>query len=288
MQSWKILIVDDEETILEVFREVLEDEGHQVHCCLTGEEAQTLLETASFDLAFLDVKLPGISGIDLLKEIRSRPSSLRVVMITGVLDDDLYDLSIYSGHAADGFITKPCSFRSIRDCIERVMVQDASFLKTQRDELRYAVSKVQRSLQRRGQTLSTLEYGTQALLTHSLATCFQTSPTLVECRSLLSPQALRRVSGAEVSQFRAGPEASLELAREVREESQSDWGLSLTLLPSQDLELPNSLELLLGIRDADQGSWQLQKRLSGTPEEMQREAVHRALVHLYAALRDGS
>ena len=64
----KILIIDDEKNIRLTLRDILEDEGHHVLEAGTGEDGLALLKDESVDLVLLDVRLPGMDGIEVLKE----------------------------------------------------------------------------------------------------------------------------------------------------------------------------------------------------------------------------
>ena len=70
--SYHVLVVDDEKNIRRTLEMVLTGEGYRVTAVATAEEGLELLEREEIDLAILDVKLPGISGIDALKRIRER------------------------------------------------------------------------------------------------------------------------------------------------------------------------------------------------------------------------
>lgn len=80
----KILVVDDEENIRKSLKMILEYEGWQFLEAATGEEALDLIEeTVGLDLVLLDIKLPGIDGLDVLAEIKKKPYSPEVIMISG-------------------------------------------------------------------------------------------------------------------------------------------------------------------------------------------------------------
>ena len=79
----RLLIVDDETSIRNVLRQLFEYEGHQVGMAASGREALGSLEEGPVDAVFLDVKMPGEDGLDILAEIRERHPGTQVVMISG-------------------------------------------------------------------------------------------------------------------------------------------------------------------------------------------------------------
>jgi excisionase family DNA binding protein len=82
-----VLIVDDDPMITEVLKEIVKDQHHTVTTADSGEAALNLLKKQHFDLIFLDLKLPGISGNDLLEEIKEKDKNAIVVVITAFADD---------------------------------------------------------------------------------------------------------------------------------------------------------------------------------------------------------
>lgn len=78
-----ILVVDDEESILDTLSGILEDEGYEVITASSGEDAITRFKEFSPDVVLLDVWLPGIDGIEVLKRIKESNNSIPVIMISG-------------------------------------------------------------------------------------------------------------------------------------------------------------------------------------------------------------
>ena len=78
-----ILIVDDEASILKALSDILSDEGFETITVSNGYEALKILESESPDLVLLDIWMPGIDGIDTLKEIKKIHPTTPVIMITG-------------------------------------------------------------------------------------------------------------------------------------------------------------------------------------------------------------
>ena len=77
-----ILIVDDEEVLQDVLTSLVRKEGYMTHSARTGEEALVLLEREEIDLVLLDLMLPGMSGHEVLRQIRQRDPEQVVVVIT--------------------------------------------------------------------------------------------------------------------------------------------------------------------------------------------------------------
>src|SRR5437899_2219984 len=83
MEVEKILVVDDEPSILKLLKEVLTQWGYHVACVGTGAEALEAIRTERFDAAITDIRMPEMSGLDLLREIKRHDESIEVVVMTG-------------------------------------------------------------------------------------------------------------------------------------------------------------------------------------------------------------
>ncbi|MCK4336451.1 MAG: response regulator, partial [Candidatus Aminicenantes bacterium] len=80
----KILVVDDEENIRKSLRMILEYEGYTMIEAADGEEALEIVEeTVGLDLILLDVQLPGKDGLEIMSELKQRPYSPEIIMISG-------------------------------------------------------------------------------------------------------------------------------------------------------------------------------------------------------------
>jgi len=100
-----ILIIDDEPSIRTILQEILEDEGYTVHTAGDGYEGLHLLKTTKVELVLLDIWLPRMGGIDVLKEIKKEFSEIEVIVISGHANVDLAVNAIKIG--AFDFIEKP-------------------------------------------------------------------------------------------------------------------------------------------------------------------------------------
>ncbi|MCP4936069.1 MAG: response regulator, partial [bacterium] len=83
MKRIKILVVDDDRDFAESLVFVLEGRGYEVEVAHTGEAAIRKFQNNDFDIAFMDVKLPGKNGVESYMEIRKFKSDAKVVMMTG-------------------------------------------------------------------------------------------------------------------------------------------------------------------------------------------------------------
>jgi len=84
-----VLVVDDDPAVRELLQDIVATQGHKVLAVETGEEALEALARRHFDLIFLDLVLPGKSGVETLEEIKARDSKALAVIVTGSGDDHM-------------------------------------------------------------------------------------------------------------------------------------------------------------------------------------------------------
>lgn len=83
MQKFKVLIVDDEVDFVETIVKRLRDKGYTAEGVHRGKDAIELLNEEDFDVCVLDVRMPGMDGIETLREIKKKRPALEVIMLTG-------------------------------------------------------------------------------------------------------------------------------------------------------------------------------------------------------------
>jgi len=115
----KILVVDDEEPVRELMREILEDEGCEVSVAKEGFEALALFEKSDFDAVFTDVGMPGMSGWELARAIREQGSSVPMAVITGWGEVVGTNENIEATRV-DWVLTKPFSMAQISEITREV------------------------------------------------------------------------------------------------------------------------------------------------------------------------
>lgn len=121
----KILVVEDEQSFSEPLSFLLGKEGYSVEVAATGNDAITKFNKSGADLILLDLMLPGMSGTDVCKEIRSH-SMVPIIMLTA--KDDEVDTVVGLELGADDYVTKPYSSRELLARIKAVMRRRNDFV----------------------------------------------------------------------------------------------------------------------------------------------------------------
>jgi DNA-binding response OmpR family regulator len=115
----RILVVDDEEKVCQSLEEILRLENYQVAAVTSGADALSVLRVDNFDLVLLDLKMPGVDGIDVLRSIRSNNPETRVILLTGhgSLETAIEALRL----GANDYLLKPASSGEILNSVERAL-----------------------------------------------------------------------------------------------------------------------------------------------------------------------
>ncbi len=106
-----ILIVDDEEDALEFLAEEFIDRGFEVDTALNGRIALEKIGTNPPDIMLLDMRMPGMDGIAVLRKIREIAPNLKVIMLTAIQDEEVVEQAMALG-AAD-YVRKPITLEYI-------------------------------------------------------------------------------------------------------------------------------------------------------------------------------
>ncbi len=119
----RILVVDDDPLVQQFLSEVLGEEGHEVEIVDNGDDALERLSNEDYDVILLDVKLPGMNGIDLYKQIQRSIQSLasRVIFITG--DVMSADTMVFIKSAGISYLTKPFDTEQLKKEINHILGQ---------------------------------------------------------------------------------------------------------------------------------------------------------------------
>lgn len=121
--SAKILIVDDEKAVRESLEEILKLEDYQVETVSSGEKALELINETDYDLVLLDLKMSGIDGVEVMKQITRYAPETKVIILTGhgTLESAIEALRT----GAEDYMLKPFEASTILDSIGRALSKNA-------------------------------------------------------------------------------------------------------------------------------------------------------------------
>jgi DNA-binding NtrC family response regulator len=132
MEPARVLIVDDETSILLLLKEALTQWGYQVTTATTATEALELIRTQVFDAALTDIRMPDMSGLELLKQIKAQDESIEVVVMTGYPTIASAVEALKEG--AFDYLSKPLILDELRHLMQRLM--ERRFLRGEVNTLR--------------------------------------------------------------------------------------------------------------------------------------------------------
>jgi len=112
----KVLIVDDEQDFVEMFSLRLTTQGEKVFTVFNGREALKVLESTPIDVVILDIRMPGMDGIDVLKEIKKHHPIIEVILLTGHGSTETAVEGMKLG--AFDYLMKPADFEDIKIKLE--------------------------------------------------------------------------------------------------------------------------------------------------------------------------
>ena len=104
-ESKKVLVVDDSDFLRMMVEDILTHYGHNVFQAKDGQECINTLHGETVDVCILDIGMPGMDGIDVLKKIKEDHPGLKVVMLSALSKEDNVKLALQ--HGADSFVVKP-------------------------------------------------------------------------------------------------------------------------------------------------------------------------------------
>lgn len=115
MDGLKVLMVDDEVVFCENMTKLLNTRGYRANAVNEGEEAIRILKNEAYDVVVLDLKMPGMNGIDILKKINESGISSKVIMLTGHGGVDTAMEAVKLG--AYDYLPKPCEVDELSEMI---------------------------------------------------------------------------------------------------------------------------------------------------------------------------
>ena len=126
----RVLIVDDETNMRKTLADILRDEGYQVTAAATGEEAVELCSNAGYDIVLMDVRMPGMDGVEAFREIRRHQEGVRVILMSAYGLESLKQAALDEGAVA--FLAKPLDLQQTVKLIGEV--KDTAILVVEDDE----------------------------------------------------------------------------------------------------------------------------------------------------------
>jgi len=115
----KLLLVDDDQTLSDLLCEYLTEEGFTTTPALTGTKGLELAQTQHYDLIVLDIMLPGMNGIEVLKQLRHEDIGTPILMLTAKGGDVDRILGLELG--ADDYLAKPCNPRELLARVKAIL-----------------------------------------------------------------------------------------------------------------------------------------------------------------------
>ena len=129
----RILIVDDDDTIRSTMKAILEDEGYEVDLAASGKEGVKKAKETSYNIALLDIRLPDMEGVELLKLMKPAVPRTRKIMVTGYPSTQNAIEALNKN--ADAYLIKPVD-------IEKLISTIKEQLKLQEEERNFSEEKV--------------------------------------------------------------------------------------------------------------------------------------------------
>jgi DNA-binding response OmpR family regulator len=111
----KILLVDDEEGIQMLYREELEEEGYEVISAYTGEEGMKKFQEEDPDLVILDIQMPGMNGIETLRQMKMANPKLPVIL-SSAYNEYKQDLGAW---ASDEYVVKSSNINDLKEAVRK-------------------------------------------------------------------------------------------------------------------------------------------------------------------------
>src|SRR5205814_6672156 len=128
----RILIIDDEETIRLALRKFLRSRGYEVEIASSGDQALASLENDSFSLMLCDVRMPGMTGVQVVPRARARDQDLAIIMLTAV-NDAATATEVLSSGATD-YLMKPVELADLQQALDRALAKRSGLLEQRRVE----------------------------------------------------------------------------------------------------------------------------------------------------------
>ena len=115
----RVLVIEDDQGMRSLLEDFIQEEGYEVRSTDNGSEAFRLLAKDEFDLIITDVRMPGLSGLDILPGIRKLQPHSVIIVITAFGSEEVYKRAMERG--ADGYLEKPISLEKFKNLIKKLL-----------------------------------------------------------------------------------------------------------------------------------------------------------------------
>jgi DNA-binding response OmpR family regulator len=213
----RILIAEDDSPLASFIAKALADEGHMTDVAADGEAALSKVSASSYDLLLLDLNLPVVSGAEVLKTMRSKGSSIPILILTAT--DDVPERVACLDAGADDYLTKPFSYSELAARLRALARRKGTGVQTvlHVDDLELDV--VQRTVKRGGQLieLTPKEFSLLEFFMRNLGRKI-TRNMIIESVWKLAPDTMTNVVDVYVNYLRkkVDENAKVKLIRTVR------------------------------------------------------------------------
>jgi DNA-binding response OmpR family regulator len=114
-RNGKILIIEDDDEMRALLRDVIEEEGYKIDSVNNGSEAFRKLVKETFDLIITDIRMPGLTGLDILPGMRKLQPEASIIVITAFGSEEIQRKAFERG--ANAYLEKPIHFQNLRTLI---------------------------------------------------------------------------------------------------------------------------------------------------------------------------
>jgi two-component system, chemotaxis family, chemotaxis protein CheY len=121
----KILVVDDELVLRELMKDFLETAGHKVETAETGMQGLEKLRAGGFQMLVCDVNMPGLSGVELLRLVRSDPAFKTLPVLMCTARDTMGEVDLAFEIGANGYVVKPFNLKSLTESVSKAFAAKA-------------------------------------------------------------------------------------------------------------------------------------------------------------------
>jgi DNA-binding response OmpR family regulator len=114
-----ILIIEDDAEMRALLKEVLEEEGFETECASNGSDALREIVKKPFDLIVTDIEMPGLTGLDILPEMKKLRPEASIIVMTSFASEEVHRRSLEKG--ASGYLEKPIHIKKLKALIHEML-----------------------------------------------------------------------------------------------------------------------------------------------------------------------